>query len=225
MLIFKKYLKKWSIVVGFAAWIVALTMSQGCVGTAGLDKLRQSADPFHASPYPIALKRWTRESRIYQGLAVKLIVSATYESTDFRRAYADEYARAYHLNDSQHDKLKADQLLAAGTFHDFFIAAYVPEKGWDDFNKKDSTWKFYLAVNAGLKIEPVEIRKIDKIDAVTRHFFPYITPWKSIYRVRFPALRPETQQPLVPSGTAAVRLVITGVLGTAEMVWEGSIED
>lgn len=81
-------------------------------------------------------------------------------------------------------------------------------------------WKLYLVNDQHERVVPVEVRKLKRQDAVTPHFFPYITPWKSIYTVRFPYKMPATNQPIIKDNTKEIKLVITGVLGTAEMGWE-----
>ena len=121
---------------------------------------------------------------------------------------------------SEKTKLIEDQKKAALAYNDFLLAAYMPNKKLNDFNKKDSIWKIYLTVGKGGLITPLEIRKIKKVDAVTTHFFPYITPWKSVYLVRFSAISPAAGKAVIDGDAENIKLIITSVLGSAEMVWE-----
>ena len=113
-----------------------------------------------------------------------------------------------------------DQLTAAASGHEFIVASFVPDKKWDDFDKAQSTWRLYLINDNNERVAPVQVRRVKKKDAVTSHFFPYVTPWKSIYTVRFPCIISETNEAIIKGGTRDVRLVIAGVLGTAEMRWK-----
>ena len=113
-----------------------------------------------------------------------------------------------------------DQGRAAGISHEFLVASFVPEKKWDDFHRAKSMWKLYLVNDENERVVPVEVRKVKQKDAVQPHFFPYITPWTSVYVVRFPHERPESKQRVVKDHTRTIRLVITSVLGTAEMAWK-----
>ena len=115
---------------------------------------------------------WTQEGRIYHGLSTKLISKATFKSAVFREAYAAEYARLYKLEGSEYDKLVADQQKAATDYHDFVIAAYVPEKNWDDFSKETSMWKIYITRDDVEQIRPLEIRKLKKKDPIDGLFLP-----------------------------------------------------
>lgn len=198
--------------------IIVITLCTGCRAFNPIERLKESYDPYHDGQYKAT--DWCREARIYRGLDVELIATATFKSSKFRNAYSNEYARAYKLTDSEKTKLLKDQKNAALAYNDFLLAAYVPDKKLNDFHKKDSIWKIYLTVGKGGLTAPLEIRKIKKVDAVTTHFFPYITPWKSVYLVRFPAISPAAGKDLIDDGSENIKLIITSVLGSAEMVWE-----
>jgi hypothetical protein len=195
-------------------------MACGCGAIQPDENMKRSAIDEPKSVYQENFKAWTREGRIYDGLDVRLIAAATYMSSKFRKAFSEEYARIYKLTELEKDKLISDQENAGAGYEDFIFAAYVPEKTWDDFHKKDSIWKIYLSRDDIEQIKPIEIRKLDKRDAKTGYFYSYVTPWKSIYRLRFPKLisdqRGDTQQ----NKTGSFKLVLTSVLGSTEMIWD-----
>ena len=68
-------------------------------------------------------------------------------------------------------------------------------------------------------VKPIEIRRIKNVDAVITHFYPYVSPWDVVYRLRFPKTIPGTHDPVISNETAPFKLVITSVRGSAEMVW------
>ena len=181
--------------------IVILAGCQGCQIVSSVKQIEASSDPYQGSTYKAVLMKWTSEARIYRGLDLELMTSATFKSPEFREAYANEYDRTYKL------------------YNDFIMSAYVPDKKWNDFNKKDSIWKIYLNAGNEKKIKPLEIRKIKKIDAVLTHFFPYINTWESIYLVRFPVKLPGTDKNIIDDTCSNIKIVITSVLGTTEMAW------
>jgi hypothetical protein len=180
----------------------------------------ESDDPYNTQTFKKVCAAWSREDRIHRGLEVELIVSATFKSEEFRRAYADEYARAYMLTPEAKKQFLEAQLMAATHGHDFLMASFVPERNWDDFGKASSMWRLYLVNDQNERVVPVEVRKVKRKDAVIPHFFPYITPWKSTYTIRFPYNIPATNLPIIKDTTKSVRLVITSVLGAAEMEWK-----
>jgi hypothetical protein len=204
----------------YAASFCAVIVIVGCAlnksAQPGSDIDQQSS----GSDYRTIFDRWTREGRIYDSLDVKLISAATYLSAEFRRAFAVEYARRYQMTDLEKAKLFQDQKNAGTAYEDFIFAAYVPEKAWDDFDKKTSIWKIYITTDGIDQIKPIEIRKLDKRDAKTAYFYSYLTPWKSIYRLRFPKLAVAQHANAAETGSGSLKLMITSVLGSSEMVWQ-----
>lgn len=179
----------------------------------------ESADPFHTDTYKRVCDQWSQEARIHHGFEVSLIVSATFKSADFRRAYADEYAEAYQLTPAGRKQFVEDQMKAGRLGHEFVMAVFLPETRWDDFHKANSVWKLLLVNDEGERVAPVEVRNLKRQKAVMSHFFPYITPWKSVYMVRFPSNITESDRPIIGDDTKEIKLVITSVLGTAELLW------
>jgi len=182
--------------------------------------IAESAAPYRTKDYKSVLDKWSHEARIHHGLKVALIALATFKSVDFRHAYAEEYAQAYKLRGEEKNRLVKSHMEAASHGHEFLLASFVPEKKWDDFDKRKSMWRLYLINDDQEHVEPVEVRKVKKQDPVITHFFPYITPWKSIYTVRFPHKSPETNQPIIKDSTMIIKFMMTSVLGTAEMSWK-----
>jgi len=157
---------------------------------------------------------------------VGLIVSATYKSTEFRRAYADEYAEAYKLTPEEKKQFVEDQLKTATNGHEFVMASFVPKEKWDDFHRANSMWKIYLVDDQNERMVPFEVGQLKqqgktrRQDAVKTHFFPHDTPWKSVYTVRFPYNSPTINRPFISNDTKRIKLIITSVIGTAEMDWK-----
>ena len=200
--------------------LVGILMASGCTGV----KNQGTAGPLPVSEkkmiYRDVMDAWTQEGRIYDGLLTKLISKVTFKSAVFRQAYTEEYARLYNVEGPEYDKLVVVEQKEAAQYHDFVIAAYVPEKKWDDFSKKTSMWKIYITRDHLEQIKPLEIRKLEKKDPIIDYFYPYMTAWKSIYHVRFPAFDPKTDSQLMGDLHDAFTLVMTSVIGSVEFKWE-----
>jgi hypothetical protein len=197
--------------------VMAVWIFGGC---AKVSRFLASSEPFRTETYKTMFHTWSREGRIHRGLEVILIASTTLKSEGFRLAYTEEFAAAYRLTDEEKKKLRQDQSRGVGEHLEFIMATYVPEKKWDEFDKVQSMWKLYLVNEKNEQVTPVQIKKLKSGDPVSAHFYPYITPWKSIYTVRFPVFS-KTEQPCEAQHNATYfKLVITSVLGTTEMVWD-----
>ena len=174
-----------------------------------------TADPKSTGRYDTVMAKWTREARSYEGLDLQLLVVATYHSNPFVTAYVSEYSKIHKLDPSETERMKRDQEKATRQYYQFLVAAYVPEKRLDDFGRDDSIWRIYLTVDDNKRIEPTEVQKMKFADAKIAHFFPYVTPWKSAYRIRFPKSSGHSGNKIGKS----IRLDITGVAGSVSLAW------
>ena len=200
--------------------VLALALfAVGCQSGKENQPIQYTPDSRFNPEYKAVFETWTQEDRIYKGFDCKLIAAATYKSIPFRRAYTWEYAKHYRLSLEEKDKLLKDQLDAANTYNEFIFAAYVPDKKWDDFQEEKSTWKIVLGVDSEARAAPVEIRRLERNNVVLKHFFPYVTPWKSVYLLRFPANRRNSEEGLEGDRSRTMTLSVSSVLGSAEMIW------
>ena len=204
-------------------FVVVLVLAMSAVGCrSGKENkpIEYTPDSQFNPEYKAVFEDWTKEDRIYKGFDCKLIAAATYKSMQFRKAYAQEYGKLYRLSPAERDKILKDQADAAATYNEFFFAAYVPDRKWDDFQEEKSIWKIDLRVDGGMRVAPVEIRKLKRNNVVLKHFFPYVTPWKSVYLLRFPAKQRDTGEALVGDRSRKLMLSVSSVLGSAEMEWD-----
>lgn len=199
--------------------LVVFVFSMLSANCSKVSRFVESSKPYHTETYEPILNQWTRHARIQHGLEVELIAAATFKSKTFRRAYADEYAQAYKLTQEEKSRFMQDQLRAADSSHEVVLASFVPEKKWDTFDKPGSMWKLYLVNDNKERVSPLEVRRIKRQKAVTSHFFPYVTPWKSVYVMRFPCRIPGSDRLIIGEKTKEVTFVITSVLGSTEMHW------
>ena len=202
--------------LGFLALVVSVA---ACRGGKENQPIQYTPDSRFNPEYKAVFETWTQEDRIYKGFDCKLIAAATFKSIPFRRAYTREYAKHYRLSPEERDKLLKDQLDAADTYNEFIFAAYVPDKKWDDFPEEKSTWKIVLGIDSGARAAPVEIRQLERNNVVLKHFFPYVTPWKSVYLLRFPTNRRNSEEALVGDRSRTMTLSVSSIMGTAEMIW------
>ena len=150
---------------------------------------------------------------MHKGLKAELLIAATYRGEEFRKAYVQEYARIYMANPLQSKTMMGDQIRAARDYDEFLVAIYTQEKKWDDFSEKDSLWKVYLIRDGRFRAEPLEIRKIEKNRKLFESFYPFISPWSSIYIFRF---KKQDQSHSYKS----VELLLTSAPGSTKIAWD-----
>jgi hypothetical protein len=200
--------------------LAGILMASGCTGVKSQGTAGQLPVSEKKMIYRDVMDAWTQEGRIYDGLLTKLISKVTFKSAVFRQAYTEEYARLYKVEGAEYDKLVVRDQKEAAQYHDFVIAAYVPEKKWDDFSKETSMWKIYITRDHLEQIKPLAIHKLNKKDPIIDYFYPYMTAWKSIYHVRFPAFDTKTDSQSTGDPHDALTLVMTSVIGSVEFKWE-----
>lgn len=170
-----------------------------------------------SQPYYDALATWTREKTLHSQFETRIHVYATQQSAEFRKAYILEYARHHDLNAAA-IKMREDAAgSVAADFLEFNIFAYTPDKEDNDFDRPRSMWTVFLIDGEGRKIEPLEIRQVEKITNVTQAFYPYIKPYYGVfYSVKFP---PPASDRLSPRKHLPLKLVLTSVRGRVELTW------
>ena len=182
------------------------------------------SDTEYTSPeYRMVLDKWTRKGSIHKGLGTELLVTATYQVEEFRRAFAEEYGRVYMQTPQETQKVIDDQARAGQDYDDFMVAIYTPEREWDDFAERDSIWKVYLIKDGQLRLEPLEIRKVKKQRAISKEivryralsvsFYPFVSPWSTVYRFRF---KKKDQ----PQASHSLELILTSPSGSAALKWD-----
>lgn len=205
--------------------VCAFTCLIGC-GSRPV-RLNEGVREYVAADYPTVLKTWTRKGQL---LSIEeadelLTVNATFESYDFRWAYVMRYAQDYRLTVTQRKRLLQNTLAETRTYHQFYVALYGSTWRWSDLTKPESGWVVRLIDDVGNETAPVEIVAIRKPGAIELTYFPYTTPWRRVFRIRFPvAMSGGAQgggsQPTISRKAKWVGLRFAGAQGSMELHWE-----
>lgn len=158
-----------------------------------------------------AVQRYSAYGSVYRGFETVLLVHGTYRSAAFREAYAAKYAADHRLGDADRRRLVEEETAAARKEFEFILAAYAPEKDTILLHSPRSLWTIYLEDDTGRRLSPNDVRGLERDRLRIEEYFPYITPWQELYRVRFPA------DPAF--GGSRIHLVLTGVLGATSLTF------
>jgi hypothetical protein len=182
--------------------------------------LAQGPREYTANDYERVLSRWTRSEDLItlRALDNLLTVTATFESWDFRWAYAIRYARDYQLSDSQRQSMLDLALEESRHSHRFFVALYGAPRRYSDLATPESAWTVRLVDDRGNETAPEGIASIAKPGPVERTYFPYASIWRRVFRIKFPVAT-TTGFSIAPNARQmALRFV--GPLGLEELHWE-----
>lgn len=170
--------------------------------------------------YADVLGAQTRSTKIYEGLESRLYINATYKNAAYVRAYLDRYAEGYQLAQGIRDTMLERGIEASEMYNEFFVAVYTPEESWNSFVGQGAIWKFYLEDDAGSRLDPVSISRVDGSDPLIRDFFPYFDPWSYGYILKFPKYTETGTEPIPGAVTKSIKLKVTGILGRGELEWK-----
>jgi hypothetical protein len=211
-------MRAWSLPAVLAGTLLALG-PPGCAE----QRVRVVEGPREYAPtdYEIVLDRWTRKEDLVvtnTDLDNVLTATATYESWDFRWAYVVRYAEDYRLTVDQRRSLLERSLAESRNNHTFFVALYAQKYKWSDLNLEEPAWIVRLIDDQGGETAPTDIDRIKKPGAIERTYFPYTSPWRMAFRIRFPRQRTDGRPTISPE-SEWFGLRFAGPQGHQELVW------
>jgi hypothetical protein len=184
-------------------------------------KLAEGPREYVAQDYDRVLQRWTRTTELLSmsELDNVLCVTATYESWDFRWAYAVRYAEDYRLTVEQRRSLLEGSLAESRREHEFFVALYAEKHKWGDLMRDNPAWIVRLIDDTGNEVAPREINEIRRPGAIEHTYFPYTSPWRRIFRISFPMAFGDGRTTVSPHARW-FGLRFAGAQGNDQLVWQ-----
>lgn len=206
----------------FAAWTLPIAVAIAMIACAPTTvSLNRGPREYVAADYQQVLNKWTRTDHLLSlaELDDLLTVTATFESYDFRWAYVVRYAQDYRLTVAQRKRLLETTLRETETHHQFYVTLYGSTWRWTDLTKPDSAWIVRMIDDIGNETAPEEIIAVRKPGAIEKTYFPYTTPWRRVFRIRFPVVTPDGR-PTVAKRARWFGLRFAGAQGNQELRWE-----
>lgn len=169
--------------------------------------------------YESTTEALTRTREVHDGLDTRFIVSATWLSPRWVRAFSEEYANIYYLDAARKEQVVARWRGESEKYERFLVSLFTPDDKMNDLDKPGTTWSLRLVGPDEKDYAPVYVRRTDlRPEEVTR-FFPSVGTWSRAYEVAFPKVGATAFAP--EKGAAPpVRLVLSGVQGRAVLAWE-----
>ena len=204
---------------------VALFLSSASVAVSGCARttvdVGEGPREYVATDYESVLRQWTRTNQLTNVSEMDnvLTVTSTYESWDFRWAYAVRYAEDYRLTVDQRHGLLERSLAETRDQHSFYVALYAQKHKWNDLTAREPAWIVRLIDDEGTETAPSSIDVIKKPGAIELTYFPYTSPWRSAFRITFPKVRADGR-PTLSYAARWFGLRFAGAQGNQVLVWE-----
>lgn len=174
----------------FGARRVAIALlffaTQSCARPPAVE-LSEGPRSYSASDYWTVLRKWTRQKKLHSVAEMDnvLTVTSTYQSWDFRHAFASRYCEDYRLDTEERATFLNRSLAASKKYHEFYVALYAQLPHLGELHKKDALWKVRLVDDQGGSAKPLSISPVDKPSQLERTYFPYTTPHRKVFRITF----------------------------------------
>lgn len=184
--------------------------------------LGQGYRNYTTEDYSEVLKRWTRKTQTFslQQTDELLTVESTYQSWDFRWAYAERYATDFQLGDAERETLRENLLRQSSASHEFYVTVYGTTVRWVDLARPTTAWIVRLVDESGAITSPSDIEPVKKPGALERRYFPYTTPFRNVFRIRFPRIANDGKRPSIAPEAHWMALRFSGPQGRGELRWD-----
>jgi len=176
---------------------------------------------YEPSDYKRVQSRWTREESLtsIEELDNVLTATATFESPDFLSAYLVRTTHDYRLPPLSSEEARKRAQEEAGSDHHFYVALYAQRQKDGDLLAENPAFVVHLVDDQGHEVAPSAVTHLRKVTARERAYFPYTTPFRTVYRLTFPARTPEGNALLSP-GTRWFGLRFSGAQGQMTVTWQ-----
>jgi len=159
----------------------------------------------------------SRRALVYDQFQERAIVTATYLSPAVREARARRMGEWLGWTQKELDKRLEAEASEGAKYDDFLLAFFAADRKSNDLDSRDSVWRLAIRLDTGDEVVSHDATALD-LDATLTSLFPYVSPFDTVYRVRFNR---------VPGGPLADRrftLEIASALGRMELTYgDGAI--
>ena len=166
-------------------------------------------EPSVEGEYGTALKNATRRASLIEGLETRAFVHLVYVTPELAALQADRLS-AFRAEPPAEAAARRDRARAEVAAPTFFAIVFTPERNWNDWESKKSSWRIALDTPAGQSV-PVSVQRFERPFGVElAKTYPFVDDFHVAYKLQFPA-GVITQPP---------HLTVAGALGKMEFSWK-----
>jgi len=199
-----------------AAVLAAAVLAAGVLGACGT-RIAAFYEKVVGSPgYARVTKEFTRTREVRDGIETRFILSATWLSSEWARAFAEEYARIYYLDAERRERVVSRRTRECADHVCFFVALFTPDERGNDLDAPGTLWSLRLVDADEREHRPLWVRRTDLRPEEVSRFFPYAGTWYRGYEAAFPR---EAGAATPRPGLPRLKLVLAGVQGRAVLAW------
>jgi hypothetical protein len=168
--------------------------------------------------YARTTESFTRSKEVHDGLDTRFILSSTWLSPEWIRAFSEEYSNIYYLDAERKDQRIGWWRSESERYERFFVALFTPDDRMNDLDREKTLWALHLVRADEVDFEPVYVRRTSLRPEEISRFFPYADNFYRAYEVAFPKEAGEKVEPSIAA--PRFKLVLSGVEGRAVLFWD-----
>jgi hypothetical protein len=171
------------------SWRIALLTLALATGLAGCKTINsyktKSPDPGrNEGPWATLRNGSTRRSIIYDQFQERAIATATYLSPVVREQRSRRMGEWLGWTDKELADRLASEAAEAAKYDDFLLAFFTPDRRANDLDARESVWRLAIRLDDKNEVVTRDATVVD-LNATVTNLFPYISPFDTVYRVRF----------------------------------------
>lgn len=125
----------------------------------------------------------TRRARLYDQFSQRVTVTATYLGAPEREARVRRLAEWMGWTEEEKAARLKVEMDEVAKYDDFVVALYTADRHDNDLDAKSSVWRIALK-QEGVDSVSHDATTLD-VNATLGNLFPYVSPFDTVYRVRF----------------------------------------
>jgi hypothetical protein len=197
--------------------VLVAALAAGCLGGKAPiigEPAPQLKDSAAEAAYQVTLEKYTSHRQIYTRLDPRIFSAMTSQTPAFVEARVRRSGAFLQLPAADIDVQVQKELADTEPFYDFILGVHLNNYRYDDFDKKNSTWRLALVTATG-DVTPAKIERVGRSNLNLRALYPYLDDFWVAYRVRFPKTAENGQPTQEPGATKRV-VRMASTLGQTE---------
>jgi hypothetical protein len=166
------------------AWALALVLLAAACGQINALKVRAPEPGTRQGEWALVRNAATRRALLYDRFQHRATVTATYLGAKERDAKVRRLAEWLGWTEQERLAAARAEQAEAAKYDDFLVALYTADRKSNDLDARSSVWRISLAAAPDQELVTRDAR-IQDVNATLKGLFPYLSPFDSVYRVRF----------------------------------------
>lgn len=175
---------------------------------------------FHDAATERQFSRSYRSASLYQDFRTVLLADAIAMDPSYRRGFVQTVSKTYLLSNADAEAMEREQRAEFASNVSLLVFLYGGNNRPIPLGQAESPWRVLLQDDDGQILIPTTVERLRPDSPTYRYlslYFYGLDRWSQAFKVSFPKMDKATLG--LPLGKQPITLIVTGLAGTARMVW------